>query len=188
MKLDDCTSADTKVDRSENVLFKKNKYTLNKMPSIWSWFALKHANKLLMKCLASLINCCSSGGSPSIYLPIHDLLYIFGRFDLIVSSPAFLAQFLRHRVTLPTGAEMSSSDYVVNYLLCYMRSAAIQYGTEGFEELIESRSKYLFAAVFFSTWRRTEWMNEAGNSILECLKSSDFKSRESCEDCWIVDK
>lgn len=45
---------------------------------------------------------------------------------------------------------------------------AIQYGTEGFEELIESRSKYLFAAVFFLDLE-TDGMNEAGNSILEFL-------------------
>lgn len=178
MKLDDCTSADTKVDRSENVLFKKTKYTLNKMPSIWSWFALKHANKLLMKCLASLINCCSSGGSPSIYLPIHDLLYIFGRFDLIVSSPAFLAaQFLRHRVTLPTGAEMSSSDYVVNYLLCYMRSASNTIRYWGFWR-IDRIKKQIFICSSFFLDLETDGMNEAGNSILEFLIRAAISNHE----------
>ena len=169
---------------------KKNKYTLNKMPSIWSWFALKHANKLfiMMKCLASLINCCSSGGSPSIYLPIHDLLYIFGRFDLIVSSPAFLAQFLRHRVTLPTGAEMSSSDYVVNYLLCYMRSASNTIRYWGFWRTDRIKKQIFICSSFFSRPGdgRNEWSGKLHSRIFN--KSSDFKSRESCEDCWIVDK
>ena len=53
---------------------------------------------------------------------------------------------------------------------------AIQYGTEGFEELIES-SKYLFAAFFFLDLE-TDGMNEAGISILEFLIRAAISNHE----------